>query len=104
MLFHCTLVMSLESLMPVISGNRLGAGGGGLAYMHMMVGLGPLLVSIALAPVRGEGLRGRLFLLAAVVSSLGTSPIGGSIVAGAHTHVSEGVLTCQFQRQQSGRG
>ena len=27
--------------------------------MHMMVGLGARLVSIALAPVRGEGLRGR---------------------------------------------
>ena len=27
----------------------------------------------------------------------GTSPIGGSIVAGARTHVSERVLTCQFQ-------
>ena len=39
--------------------------------MHMMVGVGALLVSIALAPIRGEGLRGRLFLLTAVVSSLG---------------------------------
>ena len=39
--------------------------------MHMMVGLGALLVSIALAPIRGEGLRGRLFLLTAVISSLG---------------------------------
>ena len=69
--FHCTLVMSYDSLLPAISGNRLGAGGGGVAYMHMMVGLGALLVSLALAPIRGEGLRGRLFLLTAVVSSLG---------------------------------
>ena len=75
-LFHCTLVMSFESLLPAISDNRLGAGGGGVAYMHMMVGLGALLVSIALAPIRGEGLRGRLFLLAAVVSSLGNVVLG----------------------------
>ena len=44
--------------------------------MHMTVGLGALLVSIALAPVRGEGLRGRLFLLTAVVSSLGNVVLG----------------------------
>ena len=70
-LFHCTLVMSYESLLPAIAANRLGAGGGGVAYMHMMVGFGALLVSVALAPIRGEGLRGRLLLLTAVVSSLG---------------------------------
>ena len=75
-LFHCTLVMSFESLLPAISSNRLGAGGGGVAYMHMMVGLGALLVSIALAPIRGEGLRGRLFLLTAVVSPLGNVVLG----------------------------
>ena len=75
-LFHCTLVMSFESLLPAISDNRLGAGGGGVAYMHMMVGLGALLVSIALAPIRGEGLRGRLFLMTAVVSSLGNVVLG----------------------------
>ena len=74
--FHCTLVMSFESLLPAISVNRLGAGGGGIAYMHMMVGLGALFVSIALAPIRGEGLRGRLFLLTAVVSSLGNVVLG----------------------------
>ena len=75
-MFHCTLVMSYESLLPAISGNRLGAGGGGVAYMHMMVGLGALVVSIALAPIRGEGLRGRLFLLTALFSSLGIVVLG----------------------------
>ena len=44
--------------------------------MHMMVGLGALLVSIALAPIRGEGLQGRLLLLTAVVSSLGNVVLG----------------------------
>ena len=75
-MFHCTLVMSFESLLPALSANRLGAGGGGVAYMHMMVGLGALLVSFALAPLRGEGLRGRLLLLSAVVSSLGNVVLG----------------------------
>ena len=75
-MFHCTLVMSFESLLPAISENRLGAGGSGVAYMHMMVGFGALLVSIALAPIRGEGLRGRLLLLTAVVSSLGNIVLG----------------------------
>jgi len=75
-MFHCTLVMSFESLLPAISENRLGAGGGGVAYMHMMVGFGALLASFALAPLRGEGLRGRLLLSAAVVSSLGNVVLG----------------------------
>ena len=75
-MFHCTLVMSFESLLPAISSNRLGAGGAGVAYMHMMVGLGALLASFALAPIRGEGLLGRLLLLTAVVSSLGNVVLG----------------------------
>ena len=63
--------MSFESLVPAISENRLGSGGGGVAYMHMMVGLGALLVSVAIAPMRSEVAIGRLFLVTAVVSSLG---------------------------------
>jgi MFS family permease len=39
--------------------------------MHMMVGLGALLISIVIAPMRGAGLMGKLFLATAVVSSLG---------------------------------
>ena len=73
---HCTLVMSFESLLPAISDNRLGAGGGGVAYMHMMIGLGALLVSLAIAPMRGQGLRGRLLLATAVVSSIGNIVLG----------------------------
>ena len=62
--------------MPAISDDKMDAGGGGVAYMHMMIGLGALLVSIAVAPIRGEGLRGRLFLLTAVVSSMGNIVLG----------------------------
>ena len=39
--------------------------------MHMMVGLGALIASIALAPVRGHGILGQLFLISAVTSSVG---------------------------------
>ena len=70
-MFHCTLVMSFESLLPAVSDNQLGSGGGGVAYMHMMVGLGALVASIALAPVRGHGILGQLFLISAVASSVG---------------------------------
>ena len=95
-LFHCTLVMSFETLLPAISEDRLGTGGKGLAYLHMMIGVGALLVSIAVAPLRGEGLRGRLFLLTAVTSSVGNIILGlaptlplamfGAVVIGvAHT-------------------
>lgn len=75
-LFHCSLVMSFESLLPVISDNRLGIGGGGVAYMHMMVGLGALLIAIGVAPIQSEGLRGRLFLITGVVSALGNIGLG----------------------------
>ena len=75
-LFHCTLVMSFETLLPAISKDRLGAGGEGIAYLHMMIGVGALLVSIAVAPLRGEGLRGRLFLVTALVSVIGNIILG----------------------------
>ena len=75
-LFHCTLVMSFETLLPAISKNRLAAGGEGVAYMHMMLGVGALLVSIAVAPLRSEGLRGRLLLAMAVISSIGNIILG----------------------------
>ncbi|MDP6715731.1 MAG: MFS transporter, partial [SAR202 cluster bacterium] len=95
-MFHCTLVMSFESLLPAISDDRLDAGGGGVAYMHMMVGLGALVVSVAMAPIRGEGSIGRFFLATAIFSSVGnivlaiapTLPVAilGTVVIGiAHT-------------------
>ena len=75
-LFHCALVMSFETLLPAISKNRLSVGGGGVAYMHMMIGFGALLVSIVVASLRSEGLLGRLFLTTAVISSVGNIILG----------------------------
>ena len=75
-LFHCTLVMSFETLLPALSKDRLGAGGSGVAYLHMMVGFGSLLVLVGLAPLRGEGLRGRVFLMTGVISGVSNIALG----------------------------
>ena len=77
-MFHCTLVMSFESLLPAVSNNQLASGGSGVAYLHMMIGLGALMASIALAPIRGHGILGQLFLVSAVVSSFGNFILGVS--------------------------
>ena len=77
-MFHCTLVMSFESLLPALSNNQLASGGSGVAYLHMMIGLGALMASIALAPIRGHGILGQLFLVSAVVSSFGNFILGVS--------------------------
>ena len=69
-LFHCAFTMSFESMLPAISKLRLGTGGSGLAYMSMMVGFGALIISLGIAPLRGEGIRGRLFLILGVGSAL----------------------------------
>ena len=70
-MFHCMLVMSFESVLPAISETQIAAGGKGVAYMHMMVGLGALIVSVFLAPIKNHRLLGNLFLLAAILSSVG---------------------------------
>ena len=77
-MFHCTLVMSFESLLPAVSNNQLASGGSGVAYLHMMIGLGALIASIALAPIRSHGILGQLFLVSAVVSSFGNFILGVS--------------------------
>ena len=77
-MFHCTLVMSFESLLPAVSNNQLASGGSGVAYLHMMIGLGALIASIALAPIGGHGTLGQLFLVSAVVSSFGNFILGVS--------------------------
>jgi len=70
-MFHCTLVMSFESLLPAVSENQLTSGGQGVAYMHTMIGLGALIATLGLAPVSTQSTLGRLFVISAVLSSLG---------------------------------
>ena len=71
---HCALTMSFETLLPVVSDERLGAGGVGATYLMMGVGAGAFLGALAIAGVQSTQTRGRLLLLTAVASGL--APIG----------------------------
>ncbi len=70
-LAHCALTMSYESILPVISDEKLGAGSVGVSYLLGGVGAGALVASIFLAGVRSQVNRGRLFLLYGLMSGVG---------------------------------
>ena len=69
-LFHCGLTMSFESLLPVLARQQLDAGAAGFAYLMMGVGAGALVMVVAMAGVRSEEAKGRLFLNLGVLSGL----------------------------------
>ena len=73
-IFHCSLVMSFESLLPVISETKLGTDAFGVSMMNVTVGIGALLISLVIAPLSTPHRRGRLLLLTGIVS--GISPMG----------------------------
>ena len=66
--FHCGLTMSFESLLPVLSDERLNAQGAGFATLMMLVGLGALISAMTLAGISGEVTKGRLFLYVGILS------------------------------------
>jgi MFS family permease len=70
-LAHCSLTMSYESLLPVISQEKLGTSEEGAGFLIMGVGVGALLTAVWLAGVRGERTRGKLFLAFGVTSGVG---------------------------------
>ena len=75
---HCGMTMSFESLLPVLSMERLGMVSGasimaGASYLMVAYGLGALVTALALAGVRTERVRGQLFLWFAVLS--GVTPV-----------------------------
>ena len=72
-IFHCGLTMSFESMLPVLSSEKLNAGDAGFAYLMMAVGAGAFVSSITLAGIRSEVTRGRLFLYLGLLS--GATPI-----------------------------
>jgi MFS family permease len=69
-LFHCGMTMSFESLLPVLSDQRLSASGAGFSYLMMAVGLGALITIVGIAGVTRESTKGRLFLSLGVLSGL----------------------------------
>lgn len=69
-LFHCGLTMSFESLLPVLSTQRLNAEGAGFSYLMMAVGAGALVAVTGMAGVTSESIKGKLFLNLGVLSGL----------------------------------
>lgn len=69
--FHCALVMSYDSVLPVFSRNELGAVDGSiLGYMVMGFGAGSLVATVIVAGVRGERNKGRWLMWTGVVSGI----------------------------------
>ena len=69
--FHCALVMSYDSVLPVFSRNELGAVDGSiLGYMVMGFGAGSLVTTILMAGVRSERNKGRWMLWTGVISGI----------------------------------
>ena len=72
--FHCALVMSFESILPIFSRQQLGAvDGSTLAYLIMAFGLGALVAALAIAGIRSDLMQGRIFMFMGVFS--GVTPI-----------------------------
>ncbi len=72
--FHCALVMSFESILPVFSRNQLGALDGSiLGYLVMGFGAGSLVGTILMAGVRDERQKGQWLLWTGVFS--GVTPV-----------------------------
>ena len=72
--FHCALVMSFESILPVFSREDLGAVDGSvLGYLIMGFGAGSLVGTFLMAGVRGDRLRGQMLLWTGVAS--GVTPV-----------------------------
>ncbi len=75
---HCAMTMSFESLFPVLSRDKLGMEDasimGGTSYLMVGYGATALVTSFALAGVQSERIKGRTYLVMAVLSGL--TPIG----------------------------
>lgn len=69
-LFHCGLTMSFESLLPVLSTQRLDAESAGFTILMMGVGAGAMIAVVGIAGVQKESVKGKLFLNLGVISGL----------------------------------
>ena len=82
--FHCAMTMSFEALFPAVSFNVLDTGREGVSYLMMAVGAGGLLSSVIVAGVRQDAMRGRVLLIAGLVSGLsmlGLAASGSFLIA-----------------------
>ncbi len=69
--FHCALVMSNDSILPVFSRNELGAVDGSiLGYMVMGFGAGSLIGTIIMAGVRNDRSKGQWLMWTGILSGL----------------------------------
>lgn len=69
--FHCALVMSNDSILPVFSRNELGAVDGSiLGYMVMGFGAGSLIGTIIMAGVRNDRSKGQWLMWTGIISGL----------------------------------
>ena len=69
--FHCALVMSFESILPIFSREELGASGGSiLGYLVMAFGIGALVGTLLMAGVRNERSKGQLLVWTGLASGL----------------------------------
>ena len=96
--FHCSLTMSYESLLPVLSRESLSGGSSGANMLMMSIGAGALVSSIALAGVLNNAIRGRLFLILGIASGISYVALGASSLAGLSmaSAVIMGVSTAGF--------
>ncbi|MBM3935359.1 MAG: MFS transporter [SAR202 cluster bacterium] len=75
-IFHCGMTMSIESLLPVLSQERLNAQGHATNYLMMAIGAGALVASLAMAGVHSEATKGKLLLNMGVLSGLSYALLG----------------------------
>ena len=79
--FHCALVMSFESILPIFSREELGADDGSiLGFLIMAFGIGSFSSAILIAGMRSERRKGRWLLWSGVLSGLTPILLGFSPV------------------------
>lgn len=72
--FHCALVMSFDSMLPVFTQQNLGADDGWMvSYIMMGFGAGSLVATLMIAGIRTERRKGQMLLITGLVS--GVAPV-----------------------------
>jgi MFS family permease len=94
--------MSFESLLPSLAREKFEADGAGFSYMMMAVGAGALVGVMSLTKVQTDNVRGRLLLVAGIISgvapiALAVSPnLPLALLAAAAMGASQGIYMTLF--------